>query len=130
MVCLETDFLIDLIRKKEQAISKLEELTSKNENLSITPVSLTEIFVGAFKSKKQENVEIVEKIASTLDLLDYDFFAARQAGETLAFLEEKGQKIGDLDIIIAAIVIRHQEKLLTRNIKHFKQIKALELVKY
>lgn len=130
MVCLETDFLVDLLRCKKEAILKLEELVQSNSTISMTPISLTELFHGAFKSKKQEKIESVEKIMAGVELLDFDFFAAKKAGELIAFLEEKGEKIGDNDTITAAIAIRHGEEIITRNTKHFGKIPGLEIKSY
>ena len=130
MVCLETDFLVDLLRNKKEAILKLEELVQKNSIIVATPISLTELFHGAFKSKNQLNIENVEKIMAGVELLDFDFFASKKAGELIAFLEEKGEKIGDNDTITAAIALRHGEKIITRNAKHFGKIKELEIETY
>ena len=130
MVCLETDFLVDLLRNKKEAILKLEELVQKNSGISVTPISLTELFHGAFKSKNQLNVENVEKIMAGVELLDFDFFASKKAGELIAFLEEKGEKIGDNDTITAAIALRHGEKIITRNAKHFDRIPGIKAIGY
>jgi tRNA(fMet)-specific endonuclease VapC len=126
MPCLETDFLVALIRKDKAAISKLKKLTEKNLELSITPITLTELFYGAFKSGKEKNILMVEEMVSALRLLDFDFFACKEAGRLLASLEKQGKKIGDFDTITGAIASWHGQKLLTKNIKHFKQIDALE----
>lgn len=130
MACLETDFLVDLLRKKSEAISKLEKLQSAGAVLSVTPVTLTELFSGGFKSKREENIEQIEKMAFTLVLLSYDFFAAKEAGKLLGFLEKNGEKIGEMDTLTGAIALRHGEKLITRNTKHFKKIKGLEIETY
>ena len=64
MICLETDFLVDVLRQQPLALQKLEELTAANKVLAVTPLTITELFLGAFKSKKQENIALVERLAS------------------------------------------------------------------
>ena len=130
MACLETDFLVALHRKDNEAMSFLEKLVRMGEPLSITPISLTELYFGAFKSVKQGSVMKVEEMAASLNLLNYDGYASREAGRLLDFLEKKGEKIGNLDTLTAAIAIRYNQKLITRNIKHFGKLKGLEIEKW
>ena len=60
MVCLETDFLIALIRKDEKAIAKLRKLVENGEGLTTTPINAAELFKGAYKSKNvDKNLKIV-----------------------------------------------------------------------
>ena len=42
-------------------------------------------------------------------------------------LKERGELIGDLDILVASIALANNEKLITRNIKHYNQIMELEI---
>ena len=39
MTCLDTDFIIDLLRRKPAAESKLEELTADGDKLTTTPLN-------------------------------------------------------------------------------------------
>ena len=127
MVCLETDFLVDLLRKKPDAIKKLEQLTKENAELTVTPITLTELFNGAFLHAQIEKIDLVEEICFSLKILSYDFLASKKAGELLARLEKQGEKIGDFDTITAGIAVRYGEKIITKNRKHFKKIKELKI---
>ena len=131
MACLETDFLVAVIRKEGAAVGKLRELTAKGIELSITPITATELFNGAFASRDQGKIEKVEQLILSLPLLQFDFFAAREAGELLSGLNRKGQKIGDFDTLTGAIALRHGEKtIISRNEKHSGKIKGLEIEKW
>ncbi len=131
MTCLETDFLIDILRKKGGALLKLEELEGRDERLSVSPISATEIFKGAFSSKKAENIEKAEELLFNLTLLEYDHFAAKEAGRLLDFLEKRGLQIGDLDTITAAICMRHGEtEIVTKNERHYGKIAGLKISKW
>jgi len=126
MACLETDFLVDLLRKKPEAIKKLEFLVKNNEKLTVTPITVTELFKGAYLSRIKEKILEIEDACMTMDILNYDFLAAKKSGEIFGNLEKEGNKIGDFDSITGAIAVRHGEKLVTRNKKHFEKIKDLE----
>jgi tRNA(fMet)-specific endonuclease VapC len=129
MVCLETDFLIDLLRGRQEAVKKLEKLIQEEESLTVTSVSATELFVCGASDKRQTEMPNVERIVNTLQLLDYDLLASKKAGELFGGgLSRKGQKIGDLDTITAGIALRHnQHRIITKNKKHFEKIHGLKL---
>jgi tRNA(fMet)-specific endonuclease VapC len=42
-------------------------------------------------------------------------------------LKERGELIGDLDILVASIALANNEKLITRNIKRYNRIMGLEI---
>jgi tRNA(fMet)-specific endonuclease VapC len=126
MVCLETDFLVALMRKRPDAVRKFLELERKQDLLQVTPISAAELFHGAFKSKNAGEVEKSESVLSLLEFLQFDFLSARHCGETMALLDRKGH-VGDLDELTGSICVRYGQTLLTRNVKHFSKIKGLKI---
>lgn len=129
MTCLETDFLIDILRQRPNAIEKLKQLEAKGETLCITPITATELFEGGSLVHREKEMEKIESVIHSLQWLHYDVIAAQKAGELLSKLSQYGQKIGDLDTITAGIALRHgQTTLLTKNQKHFEKIPGLKIV--
>ena len=60
MACLETTFLIDLLRGKENVRLLKDKLDETESSLSITPVSIMELWIGAsLKSSEQEKENIL-----------------------------------------------------------------------
>ncbi len=128
MVCLETDFLIALIRKDKYALKKLRNLLAEGERITTTPINASELFKGAYLSERvDDNLKAVSGILDRLKLLDFTFRAAKHYGEIYSELKEKGELIGDMDILVASITLASNEKLITMNIKHFNRIKGLEI---
>ncbi len=128
MVCLETDFLIALMRKDRDAVSKLKELVEKGERLSTTPINASELFKGAYRSKNiDENLRRVRGLLSRLDLLEFNLTSTEIYGQISSELEEKGVQIGEMDTLIASIALAHNERILTRNTRHFSRVKGLEV---
>lgn len=125
MACLETDFIVELIRQKPDATAKMRQFLGSGAELSVTPITATELFAGAFASGKQADILKTEELLSTLTLLEFDLFAAKMAGEFIDGLSRKGTKIGDMDTLTAAIAIRHNQVLVTKNKKHFSRIRGL-----
>ncbi len=135
MVCLDTSFLIDLIRGKEE-IKKIEEiLGKKEESIAIASPSIVEIFKGLYLKKNLANIkenefDIISEILSSMVILNLDKKSAVLAGKIEADSINKGQLIDLEDIMIGAIAITNNEVLLTRNKKHFEKIKGLKIEGY
>jgi tRNA(fMet)-specific endonuclease VapC len=128
MVCLETDFLIALIRKDKEALKNLGTLLAEDERITTTPINASELFKGAYLSERiDDNLKAVRGILNRLELLDFTLGAAAYYGEIYSELKERGELIGDLDILVASIALANNEKLITRNIKHYNRIRELEI---
>jgi predicted nucleic acid-binding protein len=83
MVCLETDFLIALIRKDKYALKKLRNLLAEGERITTTPINASELFKGAYLSERvDENLKAVSGILDRLKLLDFTFIYF-QSGKAL-----------------------------------------------
>ena len=124
MVCLDTTFLIDLLRKKPEAEKKLSNLTKRSDGPCITVITVGELFYGAYKSKNVEREK--EKITDVLRgllILEMNEVGAEKFGQILSLLDQTGQKTSDRDVLIAAIAISKGENIIvTRNAKDFSKI--------
>jgi len=77
MACLETDFLIALIRKDKDALEKLENLLAVGARITTPPLNAAELFKGAYLSEKvAENLIMIREIFDRLELLDFSYKAA------------------------------------------------------
>jgi len=45
-------------------------------------------------------------------------------------LERKVEPIGEFDALIASIALAHNERVVTRNVKHFSRVRGLEVEKW
>lgn len=61
-------------------------------------------------------------------MLGIDEAVARAWGDEDARLTLAGQKIGDLDLFIAATALAHNLTLCSQNRKHFEQVPGLKVV--
>ncbi len=130
MACLDTDILVGLFRGDRKALEKIADL-ERAETLSTTPINAMELFKGAYRSKFwQDNVEQVQKLLNNLKLLEFNIESSKLAGQLIEKLRQEGKGVGDMDSIIAGLVIAHAEKLVTRNIRHFKRVPGLKVEKW
>ena len=126
MVCLDTSVLVALIRKDQAAIDGLTAEAERGGTVSTTVVNLCELYSGAYGSKNpQKELAKVQDLVSNLGLLELDAGAAKRYGELVNDATLKRAPIGDFDLIIASIALEQEEKLVTRNVKHFSRVPGL-----
>lgn len=124
MVCADTDFIIDLGRGSEKAFDKLAELEQKGENISITAITVAELYNGAYRVKDRSRaLADVKRDLSRFSVLNLDYESAKTWGELAEMT--KSNSIGELDLFIAGIAIANKQAVLTRNLKHFKKVPGL-----
>ncbi len=127
MKCLDSDFLVAILRNEPAAKGKASELEAEGRNAT-TAVNAFEVLYGAYRSAKREkNVEEATKLLARLEILPLDFEASDQAGRIAADLLLRGMHIDFRDVLIAGIATSASMKLVTRNEKHFSRINALKL---
>ena len=128
---LDTCFIIDVMDGDTTAIKKLREMENKSLPQIITSPTIFEIYSGLEASiKKDEEKGKIKGTLSKMTLLSFDTNAAEISGHIDGKLVKSGQTIGPVDSMIAGIAISRNEKLLTRNIKHFSRIAELKTESY
>ena len=131
MVCIDTSCIIDIFRGKESIESLVNTTDQKKEFISIASPSVMELIKGAYLGlNTQKEIDKVKELLMSLEILTLDKISAFIGGKIEAELKQKGEMIQVIDIMIAAIVIKNNEMLLTRNIKHFQRIKDLKIETY
>jgi len=126
MVLLDTDILIGLLRNNKEAVSKISKFLAKHVILFTTSINTAELYFGAHLSEKsQENLEAVEKLTKTINIIPFELNHSKIYGEIRSDLQKKGEIINELDIFIATIAIEKDLPIITRNTKHFKRIMRL-----
>ena len=125
--CLDSDFLVAVLRGDPQAKRRLEQLDAEGRH-STTSVTSFELFYGAHRSRERvKNVEEVERLLERLDVLPFDRKSSERAGEELAALAAKGRAVEFRDAMIAAVAVSNGLHLVTRNADRFSRFKGLEV---
>ena len=114
-ICLDTDFLVDFLRKKEDTIKWIKE-NEEEYHLSTTIINVFELYCGAYKSsQKENNLKTIEELLNKLDILEITKEIAKIAGEQAAILEKEGNMLEFRDILIAAIALSNNYLLKTNS---------------
>ncbi|HZY48108.1 MAG TPA: type II toxin-antitoxin system VapC family toxin [Candidatus Bathyarchaeia archaeon] len=126
MVCLDTTFLVDLVRAKPEAEKKLLYYIENDERITTTPVNAAELYDGAYSLKgRRQEADRVRGLLEHLELLDISLAVCEKYGRLTNELKSKGSPIGDMDTLVASTALAHRQILLTRNKAHFEKIPGL-----
>lgn len=97
-------------------------------NICISSITVSELQYGACKSKQiQKNIKRLDEFLRPFDIISYDEVASIYYGRIRSYLENKGNVIGHLDMLIAAHALSENLTIITNNDKEFKRIKILKV---
>ena len=126
MYCLDSDAVIAHFRGDVSIKNFLNNLSA--EDLFITPVTLCELYRGVFLSSNAEkNRLLVEKLLERINILNFDITSCEIFGKIYKTLKQSGKLTQDSDLMIASICISNDATLITKNKKHFENIKSLKI---
>ena len=121
---LDTDVCIELIKHNERVLDKVEAIGA--DHCFVTEITIAELFYGAAKSGRPEQFNDVEYILQSFDLKPL-LPSLRLYGENKAILEDKGQMIGEFDLLIGSCAVHNNLVMVTSNLKHFDHIPNIKL---
>ena len=129
-VCLDTDVLIDYLRKPSPEIKRLMDCVfEKRLNACITSINAFEIWFGAYLApEKADLAQCTEAFLSQLEVMDFDYASSVEAGRVLADLRKRGKPIEIRDVFVACICKISNMPLVTRNLRHYKRIRELKIL--
>lgn len=123
VIVADSDVLIDFLRGAEPMASRVEVELGVGA-LGTTVVNAFELWAGAHSSRQRRAVE--ELLAAT-EILPLDPDSAKAGAEIHRELRGRGITIGMADCLVAGICVTARRILLSRNTKHFREVKGLTL---
>lgn len=124
---LDTNICIYILKNKNDTL--IQKFSKCNfEDIGISSIVYSELIYGVEKSlKKDENMKNLLKFLSSIIICDYDVEAANEYGRIRSVLEQSGNVIGSMDMLIAAHACAKKLTLITNNEREFKRIKTLKV---
>lgn len=123
---IDTDTIIFALRGDKNVLTKFEE--NKNLPISISMITYAELIFGAKRSQnEQKNMIKVNHIRDIYAIEDLNEGVMEVFADVKAKMFEKGIRIEDMDLLIAATAIYNELTLVTNNTKHFENIPNLKL---
>lgn len=124
MYCLDSDVVIAHFKGDVSIKERLN--TIQAGELFITPITLCELYRGAFLSGNLEKGKLlVERLLERVNVLNFDLPACEIFGKAYKALKQSGKLTQDSDLMTASICISNNATLITKNKKHFENIKGL-----
>ena len=122
-ILLDTDIIIDHLRGFEKSTSLFNKVKSADVSSCISIVTLVELY--SF-SKMDLPIEIgrVENLLKYMSILNLDTQIAKTAGEL-----RRKYSCSFPDAVIASTAYSFSLTLLTRNTKHYKMIKEINVIR-
>ncbi len=122
---LDTNICIYLIKKKPIAVLERFQSLSLGE-VGISSITLAELQYGVEKSTNREkNLHALQQFLIPLEIADFDYDASIIYGQIRSKLEQAGQPIGSLDMLIAAHAKSLNISLVTNNEREFMRVSGL-----
>ena len=126
-VMLDTNICIYLIKKHPSSVlDRFTEFAVGDVGLSV--ITLAELEYGASKSRHPiKNRGALELFIAPLEVADFDRSATLTYGRVRAILEDRGNPIGSMDLLIAAHALSLGVKLVTNNVREFARVPGLRV---
>ena len=128
MIFLDTDACSLVIRGGSKRLDGRLRAVPPRE-VCISAVTRAELLYGlARRPEATRLAELVQAFLGRVRSLAWSNDAAAHYAHIRAFLEAKGDRIGNMDQMIAAHARSTAIPLVTGNVKHFKRIPGLEVL--
>lgn len=126
-VMLDTNICIYLIKQQPPTVIA-RFLSHPVGDIGISSITAAELAFGVSKSRHMgKNRHALEQFLSPLEVAVFDQAAAWSYGRLRAQLETKGSPIGSMDMLIAAHALSLGVRLVTNNLREFRQVPGLRL---
>ncbi len=127
MFLIDTNICIYIMNDHPpEVIQKFREIGVGN--ICISSITVSELQYGVWNSRQlKKNTKRLEEFLCPFEILAYDENASNYYGKIRSQLEEQGNIIGPLDMLIAAHALSENFTLVTNNVKEFKRVKSLKI---
>ncbi len=127
MNLLDTNVCVDVLRGTYPTLARRIAVVGADQ-ISVSAITACELFTRALKSSRvSESIRLTELLLSGMTIIPFDAEASRTCGLIRSRLERKGQKIGDMDTLIAAHAVTLDALLVTRNTREFSRVADLRI---
>jgi len=138
---LDTDTLIYMIRglkasarrqvrqRAQDLVARCRQAQKEGHVVGVSAITVSELDFGARKSGRYEDeIAAVAKILAPFETYDYEAVSCTpHYGHVRHELEQAGQVIGAMDLLIAAHALSLDATLVTNNLAHFRRVPGLKV---
>lgn len=113
-------------------VARCQAAQGNGDVVALSAITVSELEFGAYNSADYESeIAAVRKLLAPFEILDYDAASCPSYyGRVRHELEQAGQPIGAMDLLIAAHALAAGATLVTNNIAHFRRVSGLSVVRW
>lgn len=126
-VLIDTDTLSAILRRNPTVMQPVREYLNVHGRLSFSAITRYEILRGLKAKNASRQQGSFERFCAANSILYLTDEVIVKAAAIYADLYQRGELIGDADILIAATAITADYSLATNNERHFKRIADLRV---
>lgn len=123
MILCDTNIIIEILKGNKRTINIIESIGL--ENIAISSVTVMELYFGALNKRELNKIK---KHLQALNIVHFDTDISESAIKLIERFS-KSHALQIPDAIIAATAMTSEIKLFTFNLKDFKYIDGLKLIK-
>ena len=130
MIGLDTSAIIDIFKGEERIRRFLE---NNKEPLAATIMSYLELFFGLNPENPKHKIErqYYNEFFKSLYNINLTKDSCEKSSEIFWELKKNGKSIEQFDCVIAAMfLVNGIDKIITRNSRHFENIRQLKVISY
>ena len=139
-VLLDSTVFIDLERRQKRQPAPevmeafrwhLTRTLGPDEDAGTTSITASELLHGVHRADEKHRPRreaFVEAALEAFPAIPFDLRAARVHAQLWAHLSASGKDIGVHDRLIAATALAHGWRLVTANVRHFRQVPGLDVI--
>ncbi|ULQ46450.1 PIN domain-containing protein [Flagellatimonas centrodinii] len=124
---LDAETLIGAVKGRLPVVLRLGGL--KPDDVAVSVISRVEV-EAALRSQPRINSrhgKLLKELLAAVRVIDFDAGCAQQAGTLGAYLQQSGEPLPPLDLLVAATALAHQATLVTPRTAQFSRVPQLEL---
>lgn len=123
---IDTDIIICSIKGNPKVRQRIAEKETIPKAISI--ITYGELLYGAKKSSQAEkNSAIIYRLAEIFPIVGISRSVIEAFADVKVALERKGEKISDMDLLIASTALSLNYTLVSNNVRHYERIRGLKL---
>lgn len=127
---LDTTFISDLIRGTDVAVEKRDELKDSATPIALSALTVFEAGMG-LRGVSNDAREQFDRTVGQLDVAPFGEREARRAVAIQTELIDSGERIGSVDVLIAATAAESTDPtVLTRNVDEFERVEGIDVETY
>ena len=125
MILLDTNLVIHYLKGIEPATSRFK--AANPAQLALPSIVVYELEYGTVKITNPKRRAILDALIAAFGQAPFDVDAARESARIRQDLEQRGQVIGPLDLMIAGTALSRGAVLATNKTKEFSRVNGLRL---